>query len=621
MRELLSGEQRYRPEEVRQFPEKPGVYRFYDRAVKLIYVGKAKNLKARVSSYFNDPSGQNGKTRRMVAAIGHIEFTLVDSEFDALLLENNLIKSQQPRYNILLRDDKTFPYICIASESFPRIYPTRRPDPGKGRYFGPYTGVRAMKSVVELIRSLCHIRTCKLNLSAAQIARKKYKVCLEYHLGRCKAPCVGLQDEADYALDIRQAEHILRGNLAPVKQHFRDEMMAAAEALAFERAQQMKEKLELIERFQARTVVVNTRIGDVDVFAVVSDEKRAYINYLRIADGSIVLSKTYEVAKKLDEQDEELLSQVIFDCRSLYKSEAPEILVNVMPTFGFGDECKVPRIGDKRKLVELALKNALYYKKERNTRAEDQPYRELRVLQQLQSDLRMEALPEHIECFDNSNLQGREPVAAMVCFRKGRPSKKDYRKYNIRTVEGPDDFASMYEVVHRRYRRLQEEDQPLPQLVVIDGGKGQLSAAARALRDLGLYGRMAIIGIAKRLEEIYFPDDPLPLHLGKKTESLRMLQHLRNETHRFAITFHRARRSKRAIRTELTGVPGIGAQTAQKLLKTFRSLRKIREAPLPELEALIGKAKASALMDALNAGKLDFSMHKDGQVGPSGGQH
>ena len=605
MSELLSGEQRFRPDEVRGFPDKPGVYRFYDRQNRLIYVGKAVNLRARVSSYFQDTASHNGKTRRMVVSVELIEFTLVDSEFDALLLENNLIKTHHPRYNILLRDDKTFPHISIANEPFPRIYPTRRPESGKGTYFGPYTSVRAMKSVLELIRSLYHIRTCKLNLSAEHIARKKYKVCLEYHLGRCKAPCVGLQSSGAYDADIRQAELILRGNLTPVKQHFRDEMLAASAALAFERAHQFKEKLELLEKFQARSVVVSARMADADVFALTSDDKRSYVNYLRIVDGSIVFSKTYEIAKKLDEPEEDILSQVMFECRNIYQSAAPEILSNLMPSFGFGHLCRVPKIGDKRKLVELALKNALYYKKERNSRTAEAPYRELRVLRRLQEDLRLQQLPEHIECFDNSNLQGAEPVAAMVCFRKGRPAKKDYRKFHIRTVEGPDDFASMYEVVERRYRRLRDEGQELPQLVVIDGGKGQLSAAVSALRGLDLYGRIAVVGLAKRLEEIFFPDDPLPLHLNRKSESLRLLQHLRNETHRFAIGFHRAQRSVKALQSRLTEVPGIGEQTANKLLRAFKSVKGIREADTSALEALIGRVRTERLRHALRVPEKD----------------
>ena len=590
----------YQTSEVKQFPEKPGVYRFYTKHNDLIYVGKAKNLRSRVSSYFNDAVGHNRKTRKMVSEIDHIEFTLVNTEFDALLLENNLIKKNQPKYNILLKDDKTFPYVLVVKEHFPRIYATRTLDPGKGKYFGPYASVRAMKSVLELIRNLYHIRTCNLNLAPEQIDKGNYKVCLEYHIGRCKGPCEGLQEEAEYLEDIRQAEHILKGNLAQVRNYFRDQMNQAAGQMAFEKAHEMKEKLQLLEKFQAKSVVVNPdNYRDVDVFGIVTDEKYAYVNYLKITNGSIILSKTVELRKKLEEEESEILTQVVFDLREQFKSVSKEIFSNLELTFEMNAECRVPKIGDKRKLVELAIKNALFHKKERLSKSQPNQYREVRVLKQLQADLQLKTLPEHIECFDNSNLQGSNPVASMVCFKKGKPSKKDYRKYNIKTVEGPNDFASMEEIVTRRYRRLLEENQHLPDLVLIDGGKGQLSAAANALKMLGVYGKIPLIGIAKRLEEIYFPEDELPLHISKKSESLKLLQQLRNEAHRFAITFHRQKRSKNAISSSLTNIEGIGEQTARQLLNKFKSVKKLKQASLEEITAVVGKSKGLKIKEGL----------------------
>jgi excinuclease ABC subunit C len=590
---------KYTPDEVKNFPKKPGVYRFYNRISEVIYVGKAKNLKARVTSYFNDLGTQNRKTYKMVSEILSIEFTIVNSEFDALLLENSLIKQYQPKYNILLKDDKSFPYITVVKEPFPRIYSTRRVYRSRGKYFGPYTSVRAMKSVLELIRNLYHVRTCNLNLAREQIEKGKYKVCLEFHIGKCKAPCVGLQSEDDYLDDIRLAEDILKGNLAPVRGYFKDQMQMAATKMEFEYAQTMKDKLELLEKFQSRTVIVNQNLTDIDVFGITSDEKMAYVNYLKIANGSIILSKTVEVKKKLDESDAELLAQIIFDLRQSYKSDSKEILTNIEIEYELDVESRVPKIGDKKKLVDLAMKNALYYKKEKLNAAKPEGYRERRVLEQLQHDLQLTTLPEHIECFDNSNLGGSHPVASMVYFKNGKPAKKEYRKYNIKTVEGPNDFASMEEIVYRRYKRLMEENTDLPDLVVVDGGKGQLSSAVSALKKLEIYGQVPIIGIAKRLEEIYFPNDEFPIHISKKSESLKLLQHIRNEAHRFAITFHRSKRSKGAINTSLSEIEGIGTKTAEKLLKHFKSVKKIKAASPEEIEKVIGKAKAFTLAEAL----------------------
>ncbi len=590
---------RYTPHEIKTFPRKPGVYRFYNAAGKVIYVGKAKDLKARVSSYFNDSAGHNRKTKKMVSEIAHIEFTIVNTEFDALLLENALIKEYQPKYNILLKDDKSFPYITVTKEPFPRIFSTRRVDRKKGKYYGPYSSVRAMNNILELIRNLYYVRTCKLNLSEKNIKAGKFKVCLEYHIGKCKAPCVGLQTEEEYLQDIRMAEDLLKGNLAPARQYFKEQMQQAAEKLEFEYAQMMKEKLELLEKFQSKTVIVNQKLTDIDVFAITSDEKRAYINYLKIANGSIIHSKTVEVKKKLDEPDKEILPPVIFDLRKQYKSGSHEILTNIEIDFDLDAECRVPRIGDKKKLVDLALKNALYYKREKQVQSQSDHYKGIEVLRQLQQDLQLKTLPEHIECFDNSNLGGSNPVASMVHFAKGKPTKKEYRKYNIKTVEGPNDFASMEEIVYRRYRRLLDEDKPLPDLIVIDGGKGQLSSAVSAMRKLDIYGKVPVIGIAKRLEEVYFPGDEFPLHISKKSPSLKLLQHIRNEAHRFAITFHRSKRSKRAIANELTQIKGIGQKTMEKLLRKFKSVRKLKEADHDEIAAIVGEAKARLVTGAL----------------------
>lgn len=591
---------RYTPGEVKNFPKSPGVYRFYNQNADVIYVGKAKNLKSRVSSYFNDLSGQNRKTFKMVSEIVQIEFTIVNTEFDALLLENSLIKEYQPKYNILLKDDKSFPYIIVVKEPFPRIFSTRRVIRNKGKYYGPYTGVRTMKSVLELIRNLYYVRTCSLSLTPENIKAGKFKVCLEYHIGRCKGPCVGLQTESDYEKDIKLAEDILKGNLVPVRSYFKEQMQEASQNMDFEHAQLMKDKLESLENFQSRTVIVNQNLTDIDVFAITSDEKKAYINYIKIANGSIILSQTVEVKKKLDETDNELLAQIVFDLRRRFQSMSKEILTNLEIEYELGVECSVPKIGDKKKLVDLSMKNALFYKKEKLSALKPEGYREQRVLQQLQKDLQLKTLPEHIECFDNSNLGGSNPVASMVYFKNGKPAKKEYRKYNIKTVIGPNDFASMEEIVFRRYKRLQEENTPLPDLIVIDGGKGQLSSSVKALMDLGIYGQVPIIGIAKRLEEIYFPSDEFPIHINKKSESLKLLQHLRNEAHRFAITFHRSKRSKGAIDSAIAQIDGIGGKTAEKLLSHFKSVKKLKNAEYQEIEKLIGQAKAKIVVKGLN---------------------
>lgn len=589
---------RFDPKDVLNLPDNPGVYRFFNEEGTLIYVGKAKSLKKRVSSYFNKQAGINRKTRRLVSEIKAIEVTLVNSEFDALLLENNLIKQNQPRYNILLKDDKTFPYVCVSNERFPRIYSTRKFIPSDGTYFGPFASVKAMNNVLRLINSLFTLRTCRFDLSEENISKGKFKVCLEYHIGNCKGPCEGLQTEEDYLKDVDQAMNILKGNLSIPKQYFKEHMAEAAQKLEFENAQKFKDKLELVDRFQSKSVVVSPKIADMDVFTIVSDEKWAFVNYLRIKNGTINLSQTSELKKKLEESDEEILALMIIDLKDKFQSSAKEVLTNKeieLETQNF--KLIQPQIGDKKKLIELSLKNALFAKKEKYSSLENVKDKGNRVLKQLQSDLSLKELPTHIECFDNSNIQGTNPVASMVCFKMGRPSKKDYRHFKIKTVVGPDDFGSMNEVVGRRYKRLIDENLPLPKLIVIDGGKGQLSAACDALKGLNLYGEIPIIGIAKRLEELYFPEDSFPIHIDKKSESLRLIQKLRDEAHRFAITFHRDQRSKNSFNFELEEVKGLGKATVDKLLKEFRTMSKIESASKEELEDIIGKAKTQIVLN------------------------
>lgn len=586
------------PEDHQTLPDHPGVYKYFNEENELIYVGKAKSLKKRVSSYFNKNTGVNLKTRRMVKEIVRIEITLVDSELDALLLENNLIKKIQPKYNILLRDDKTYPYLLITKENFPRIFPTRKLIPKRGTYFGPFASVKAMNNVLDLIRELFTIRTCSLDLSCIKINEGKYKVCLEYHIGNCQGPCVGKQKETDYLKDLEHAKHILKGNLGIAKSYFKQEMQLLAENLEFEKAQKMKEKLDLLEKYQAKSLITNPSISNLDVCTLVTDEKYAYVNYMRVKNGAMITSKNVELKKRLDESEEELLITALIRLQDQFQSDAEEILVNIEPENPIdGLQLTVPKIGDKKKLIELSLKNALYYKKEKALLQGLNQDKKDRVIKQLQQDLSLQEIPDHIECFDNSNIQGTSPVASMVCFLNGKPAVKEYRHFHIKTVEGPNDFASMKEIVRRRYKRLLEEEKPLPKLVVIDGGKGQLSSAVEALAELGIYGKMPIIGIAKRLEEIYFPGDSYPIHIDKKSESLKLLQRIRDEAHRFAITFHRKVRSKNAFGTQLTAIPGIGEGTAERLLKHFKSVKKIKEASEEQLTEVVGSSKAKTLME------------------------
>jgi excinuclease ABC subunit C len=583
-------------EKISLLPEAPGVYRFYSAEDILIYVGKAKNIKKRVSSYFNKAAGVNRKTLRLVSEIRRIEYTVSGSEFDALLLENNFIKQNQPKYNILLKDDKTFPYICILKERFPRIIYTRKYLPTQGEYFGPYSSVVAMKNVLELIRKLYTIRTCNLLLSEPNINQGKFKVCLEYHIGNCKGPCEGLQNEASYQDEIELSRNILKGNINIVYQHFTSQMQHFSSNMDFEKAQYYKEKLNTLERFQSKSLVVNNDLTDIDVLTITSNEEYAYVNYLKIKEGSIIYSKSVELKKKLDEPDEELLSYATQELRDQARSDNQIIFSNIPITIlPEGTENIIPKIGDKKKLVLLSLKNGLELKKEKTIAREGKKSRQFEVLTILQKDMQLQKLPRIIECFDNSNIQGTNPVASMVRFADGKPDKKNYRHYNIKTVEGPNDFASMKEIVTRRYTRLLDEAQPLPDLIIVDGGKGQLTSACEALKELNIYGQIPIAGIAKKLEEIYYPEDPFPLLMNKKSPGLMLLQQIRDEAHRFAITFHRQKRSKSQINTALEELEGIGKHTAEKLLKHFKSVKKIKEASDEELEKIVGRKKTETL--------------------------
>ncbi|RVU24997.1 excinuclease ABC subunit C [Sandaracinomonas limnophila] len=583
-------------------PTEPGVYRYFDEDGQLLYIGKAKNLKNRISSYFTNKHTDN-KTRRLVQLIKRVEFTIVHSEFDALLLENTLIKQYQPRFNILLRDDKTYPFICITKERFPRIITTRKIDHSQGQFFGPFANPKAMHTLVEMTRQLYPIRTCTFSLKEDQILAGKFKVCLEYHIGNCKGPCENLQEEDEYNSHIEQIKHILKGNFQEAKNYFFEEMMKASEKLAFEKAQEIKEKWELLENFQAKSTVVNPAIQDADVFTIISDESHYFFNFMHVNNGTITQSQTWESKKKLEEDESEVLTMVANDKREQFQSSAKEIISNIPLSIEFkGIKNTIPQLGDKKKLLEMSLKNVLYFRKEKADRKASEESggdRKKRILLTLKNDLQLKSLPIHIECFDNSNLQGTNPVSAMVCFKNAVPSKKDYRTFTPKTVEGPNDFATMKEVIGRRYKRLLDEEEDLPQLIIVDGGKGQLSSACEALKELNLYGQIPIIGIAKRLEEIYFPEDSLPIYIDKKSESLKLIQQLRDEAHRFGITAHRNKRSKNFLISELEEMEGIGKITAQKLLKHFKSMKGIKDASLEELQEVLGKVKATNLFSKL----------------------
>lgn len=579
-------------------PNKPGVYQYYDKDDKLLYVGKAKNLKKRVSSYFTKQHDL-GKTRVLVKKIVTIKHIVVDTETDALLLENNLIKKYQPRYNIMLKDDKTYPWICIKKERFPRVFSTRRMIKDGSEYFGPYTSMKTVHTLLELINGLYPLRNCNYDLSLKNIKAKKYKVCLEYHLGNCLGACENHQSEEDYNQSIVAIRNILKGNFKESLSAFKLQMKDFAENLHFEDAQKIKEKIDVLMNYQSKSTIVNPKINNVDVFSIVSDEGYGYVNYLQISYGSIIRSHTLEIKKKLEETDEEILQLAIIELRQRFNSQCKEIYVPFKVNVGENLKIYIPKVGDKKHILDLSIRNAKYYRIERfkQVRITDPNRHENRIMAQMKKDLRLSEEPRHIECFDNSNIQGTNPVAACVVFKNGKPSKKDYRKFNIKTVEGPDDFASMEEVVYRRYKRLLDEKQPLPQLIIIDGGKGQLSSALKSLDKLNLRSKIAIIGIAKRLEELFYPDDPIPLYLDKKSETLKIIQQLRNEAHRFGITFHRNKRSKEALNTTLETIVGIGEKTVVELLKQFKSTQRIKKASFDEIAKVVGPSRAKKIIE------------------------
>jgi excinuclease ABC subunit C len=579
---------------VRNLPQKPGVYQYFDDKNKIIYVGKAKNLRKRVSSYFSKINSVSGKVQMLVRKIADIRYIVVDTEQDAFLLENNLIKKYRPHYNVALKDDKTFPWICIKNEPFPRVFSTRHVVRDGSTYFGPYANVKLMHTLLDLSRQLYPLRNCNLNLTEKNIQAGKFRVCLEYHLGNCKGPCEELQTKEDYDLSIVSIKEIIKGNLQAVNKQLRDLMLEYASKMEFEKAHLIKEKLDLLDKFQSKSTVVNPAISNVDVFSILPDVSVAYVNFMKVMNGAIIQVHTIELVKKLDESPEELLSIAVTDIRQRFESQAPEIIVPFEFEYEFpGITLTIPKIGDKKKLLELSERNVKYYQLEKEKQKElvDPGHRSKRILEQMTKDLRMTEAPAHIECFDNSNIQGSYPVASMVCFKDTRPDKSEYRHFNIKTVEGPNDFASMEEIIYRRYKRLQEENKPLPQLVIVDGGKGQLSAAMKSLKKLGLNGKMTVIGIAKKLEEIYYPNDPLPMYLDKKSETLRIIQQMRDEAHRFGITHHRRKREKGAIKAQLTEIEGVGTSTNQVLLRKFKSVKNIQVATLMELQETIGKSK------------------------------
>lgn len=585
---------------MRSLPDNPGVYQYFDSEDKLLYVGKAKNLKKRVSSYFNKENYENGKTQMLVRKIADVKYIIVNTELDALLLENTLIKKYQPRYNISLKDDKTYPWICIKNERFPRVFPTRNVIKDGSQYFGPYASVKVMNTVLGLIKQLYSLRTCNLNLTEQNIQAGKFKVCLEYHLGNCKAPCVDRESEAEYTQKIADIKEIIKGNANTVTRHLKIMLQQHIEKMEFEKAQLVKEKIDLLEKFQSKSTVVNPAINNVEVFSIITDDKAGYVNFLKVMNGAIMQGHTIEMKKKLDESDQELLTLAIAELRERFNSDAKEIIVPFEIETEFPEvSFLVPQRGDKKQLLDLSLRNVEYYRKEKLKQESlvDPERHTKRILEQMKKDLRLQEEPRHIECFDNSNFQGAYPVAAMTVFKDLKPSKKDYRHFNIKTVEGPDDFASMEEIIYRRYKRVLEENQSLPQLIVIDGGKGQLGAALESLEKLNLRGKVGIIGIAKRLEEIYFPNDSVPMYLDKRSESLKIIQHIRDEAHRFGITHHRNRRDKGTLKTELTEINGISTATAQKLLSHFKSVKKVKEAPENELAEVIGKAKGKVVFE------------------------
>jgi len=587
-------------EALKKIPHKPGVYQYYDKQGTLIYIGKAKDLRNRVSSYFvKDEYLQNAKTRVLVRKINKVTFTLVDTETDAWLLENSLIKKHQPRYNVLLKDDKTYPWIVVKNERFPRIFWTRKIIKDGSKYFGPYASVGMMHAILGVIKELFPLRTCNLPLTPQNIAQGKFRVCLEYQIGNCKGPCQAYQSEEDYDQNLESIKDILNGKIGIVLKQLKTNLDLAISNLNFEEAHRLKHKLELLSNYQSKSTIVNHTISDVDVFSIAAEQQYAFVNFLKVMNGTVIQTQTIELKKKLDESDRELLSLAVQELRTRFSSTSKEIIVPFTldlesPSF----KQTVPQVGDKKKLLELSSKNVSFFKRERLDQYEklNPEIKTARLLNKMKTDLRLNVLPQHIECFDNSNFQGQYPVSAIVVFKDAKPSKKDYRHFNVKTVVGPNDFATMEEAVYRRYKRLLEEDKSLPQLIIIDGGKGQLSAALKSLKKLEIDKQVTVIGIAKRLEELYYPGDQYPLYLDKRSETLKIIQHLRDEAHRFGITFHRNQRSRKTFQTELEQIKGIGKTSAEKLLLTFKSVKKIKEASKEELLQVVNNKQAEAVL-------------------------
>ncbi|WP_304197297.1 excinuclease ABC subunit UvrC [Flavobacterium alvei] len=584
--------------QIQTLPDGPGVYQYYDKEGKILYVGKAKNLKKRVSSYFNKIH-DTAKTNVLVKKIVTIKHIVVPTETDALLLENNLIKTLQPRYNVLLRDDKSYPWICIKKEPFSRIFSTRRLIKDGSEYFGPYTSFKTVSTILDLIKELYPLRTCNYDLSKSNIESGKFKVCLEYHIGNCKGSCEGYESLENYQKQVDAIREILKGNFKESMKDFKKLMMDLASKMHFEEAQKIKEKIEILENYQSRSTIINPKITNIDVFSIISDESAAFVNFLQISHGSIIRSHTMEIKKKLDETDEELLELAIIELRERFQLLSKEIIVPFGVEVGENIKVTVPQLGDKKQILDLSIRNAKFYRIEQLKQLQivDPDRHANRIMAQMQKDLRLPVEPRHIECFDNSNIQGTNPVAACVVFKDGKPSKKDYRHFNIKTVEGPDDFASMTEVVYRRYKRLLDENEPLPQLIIIDGGKGQLSSALKSIDELGLRGKITIIGIAKRLEELFYPGDSIPLYLDKKSETLKVIQQLRNEAHRFGITHHRDKRSKSALNSSIESIPGIGEKTMLALIQHFKSVKRLKLATEKEISDVVGVSKAKKITD------------------------
>jgi excinuclease ABC subunit C len=588
--------------ELSTMPSEPGVYQFFNKEDKIIYIGKAKNLKKRVASYFQKNVGSR-KTKNLVKNIHEIKHIVVSTESDALLLENSLIKKYQPKYNILLRDDKTYPWIVIKKEAFPRVLTTRRVEKDGSEYFGPFTNYKTVRTIMGVFSTLYSLRTCHYDLKEKNIVEKKYKVCLEYHIGNCLGGCEGHQKEEDYDVYISNIRDFLKGNLSSSLNYFKNEMKTASDCLQFEKAQSAKEKIELLENYQSKSTVVSSKLNNIAVFSIISDSSHAYVNHLQVAFGRIVRFHNVEIKKKLEETDRKLLLMTLVNLRDKFNSKNNIVISNIKFDKILDLKFIFPKAGDNKKLLDLSVRNATQFKIEKLKQVQivDPERHTNRILNQMKTDLRLNKIPVHIECFDNSNIQGSNPVASCIVFKNSKPSKKDYRHFNIKTVEGPDDYASMEEVVYRRYRRMLDEKLSLPSLIIIDGGKGQLSSSIKALKKLNLENTIAILGIAKRLEEIFYPNDPIPLYLNKKSETLKVIQQMRNEAHRFAINFHRNKRSKQALTSSFDGIPGIGEKTKTALLKRFKSLKNIKETSLELLISEVGESKAKKLKDFLNS--------------------